>query len=139
MLLALPRRHPAARGTGTVALRSLAQARWAAARAETAYGDMFARLCRSVGGFEPDIRHRVGEMQTILDVVAGAGVAAVVPALGRPERQPGVAVRRLAEGPFTRALYVSTRASDRGRPSTAAVVDAIRRAASSRPGSGPTT
>ena len=36
---------------------------------------------------------------------------------------------RIAEGRFTRALYVSTRASDRGRPSTAAVVDAIQGAA----------
>ena len=35
-------------------------------------------------------------------------------------------VRPLAEGPFTRALFVATRAADRGRPSTAAVVDAIR-------------
>jgi DNA-binding transcriptional LysR family regulator len=139
MLLALPRGHAAAAGEGPVALRSLAATRWAAARAETAYGDMFARLCRAVGGFEPDIRHRVGEMQTILDVVAGGDVAAVVPALGRPERAAGVAVRRLAEGPFTRALYVSARTSDRRRPSTAAVVEAIRFEASSRGGSGPTT
>jgi DNA-binding transcriptional LysR family regulator len=139
MVLALPRRHPAARATGAVALRSLSQTRWAAARGETAYGDMFVRMCRAVGGFEPDIRHRVIEMQTILDVVAGADVAAVVPALGAPERAAGVAVRRLAEGPFTRALYVSARTSDRRRPSTAAVVAAIRREASNRAGSGPTT
>ena len=33
----------------------------------------------------------------------------------------------VAEGPFSRALFVSTRAADRGRPSTAAVIDAIRR------------
>jgi DNA-binding transcriptional LysR family regulator len=139
MVLALPHAHAAAGGEGPVALRSLSQTRWAAARAETAYGDMFVRLCRAVGGFEPDIRHRVSEMQTILDVVAGADVAAVVPALGRPERAAGVAVRRLAEGPCTRAIYVSTRASDRGRPSTAAVVDAIRHEAGSRAGSGSPT
>jgi hypothetical protein len=87
---------------------------------------MFTRLCRSVGGFEPDIRHRVGEMRLLLDLVAGAGATALVPALGHPEREEGVAVRRIAEGPFTRALFVATRVSDRARPSTAAVVDAIR-------------
>ena len=99
---------------------------------------MFERLCRAVGGFEPDIRHRVSEMQTILDSSPGGDVAAVVPALGRPERAAGVVVRRLAEGPFTRRALRLARASDRRRPSTAAVVEAIRREASSRAGSGPT-
>jgi DNA-binding transcriptional LysR family regulator len=129
MVLALPRDHPAARGEAPVALASLHATVWAAPRGDTAYGAMFARLCRSVGGFEPDIRHRVGEMQMLLDLVAAGGVAAIVPALGQPEREPRVAVRAIAEGPFTRALYVSTRASDRRRPATAAVVDAIGRAA----------
>jgi DNA-binding transcriptional LysR family regulator len=133
LVLALPVDHPAAASGAPVPLASLRAAVWAAPRADTAYGDVFARLCRSVGGFEPDIRHRVGEMQTLLDVVAAGGVAAIVPVLGRPEREPRVAVRQLAEGRFTRAIYVSTRASDRRRPSTAAVVDAISRA-----GSGPT-
>jgi DNA-binding transcriptional LysR family regulator len=129
MVLALPRKHPAAQSEAPVALTSLHAAVWAAPRGDTAYGAMFARLCRSVGRFEPDIRHRVGEMQMLLDLVAAGDVAAVVPALGRPERESRVAVRAIAEGPFTRALYVSTRASDRRRPATAAVVDSISRAA----------
>src|SRR5919197_3867174 len=133
LVLALPRAHPAAEGEAPVELASLHAQRWAAPRGETAYADMFVRLCRSIGGFEPDVRHRVIEMQTLLDIVVGGGVAAVVPLLGRPEREPRVAIRRLAEGRFTRALYVSTRASDRRRPSTAAVVDAISRAASTAP------
>lgn len=129
MVLALPCDHPAAQSEGPVALASLHATVWAAPRGDTAYGAMFVRLCRSVGRFEPDIRHRVGEMQMLLDLVAAGDVAAIVPALGRPERQPRVAVRAIAEGPFTRALYVSTRASDRRRPATAAVVDSISRAA----------
>jgi DNA-binding transcriptional LysR family regulator len=133
LVLALPPGHPAAATEAPVKLRSLHAARWAAPRGETAYADVFVRLCRSVGGFEPDVRHRVIEMQTLLDIVAGGDVAAIVPLLGRPEREPRVTIRRLAEGRFTRALYVSTRASDRRRPATAAVVEAIRRA-----GSGPT-
>jgi DNA-binding transcriptional LysR family regulator len=133
LVLALPPGHPAAATDAPVELRSLHAARWAAPRGETAYADVFVRLCRSVGGFEPDIRHRVIEMQTLLDMVAGGDVAAIVPLLGRPEREPRVTIRRLAEGRFTRALYVSTRASDRRRPATDAVVEAIRRA-----GSGPT-
>jgi DNA-binding transcriptional LysR family regulator len=128
LVLALPAGHPAAAGgDGPVALASLDAAAWAAPRGDTAYGAMFVRLCRSAGRFEPDIRHRVGEMQMLLDLVAAGNVAAVVPALGQPEREPRVAVRPIAEGPFTRALYVSTRASDGRRPATAAVVDSISR------------
>ena len=82
--------------------------------------------CSSVGGFEPQIRHRVGALALLLDVVAGGGVAALVPALGRPERDARIAVRRIAEGRVSRAIFVAVRESDRARPSTAAVVAAIR-------------
>lgn len=125
MVLALPRGHPAAKGKRPVSLASLHATEWVAARADTAFGDMFARVCRSVGGFEPEIRHRVNEMELLLDIVA-SGAAALVPALGRPERDARVAVRRIAEGRVSRALFVAVRESDRTRPSTAAVVAAIR-------------
>jgi DNA-binding transcriptional LysR family regulator len=125
MVLALPRAHPAARGRRPVSLASLHAIEWVAARADTAFGDMFARVCRSVGGFEPEIRHRVNEMELLLDIVA-SGAAALVPALGRPERDDRVAVRSIAEGRVSRALFVAVRESDRRRPSTAAVVAAFR-------------
>jgi len=125
MVLALPRGHPAAKGKRPVSLASLHATEWVAARADTAFGDMFARVCRSVGGFEPEIRHRVNEMELLLDIVA-SGAAALVPALGRPERDARVAVHRIAEGHVSRALFVAVRESDRTRPSTAAVVAAIR-------------
>jgi DNA-binding transcriptional LysR family regulator len=119
MLLALPRVH----ADRPVALADLADATWATARAGTAYADMFERLCRSVGGFEPDVRYRVNDLRLLLALVADGRAAAMVPALGRPQ---GVTVRPIAEGRFTRALFVATRASDRERPSTSAVVAAIR-------------
>ncbi len=127
MQLALPRGHEATVGDGPVSLATLHAGAWATARAGTAYADMFDRICRTVGGFEPDVHHRVNDMQLLLELVAGGRVAALVPSLGRPERDTRVAVRTIAEGRFSRALFVATRASDRSRPSTAAVVAAIMR------------
>ena len=104
MLLALP--HADGGRSRSPTWRTSA---WATARAGTAYADMFDRLCRSVGGFEPDVRYRVNDMRLLLALVAAGRAAAIVPALGRPE---GVAVRPIAEGRFSRALFVATRASD---------------------------
>ena len=124
MVLALPRRHPAAKGGGPVKLSALRDELWTTARAGTAYADMFARICRSVGGFEPEIRHRANDMGLLVELVA-RGCAAIVPALGHPERDRRVAVRRIADGTFSRAIFVAARASDRARPSTAAAIAAI--------------
>jgi len=125
LVLTLPRGHALADGEGPVGLESLRGQAWATARAGTNYADMFVRTCRIAGGFEPDIHHRVNDVQMLLDLVAISGVAALLPSLGHPEDDPRVAVRPLAEGPFTRALFVATRAADRARPSTAAVVGAL--------------
>jgi DNA-binding transcriptional LysR family regulator len=119
MLLALPHSEP----DGPVALAGLAEATWACARAGTAYADTFDRLCRSIGGFEPDVRYRVNDLRLLLDLVASGRATAIVPALGDPQ---GVTIRPIAEVRFSRALFVATRASDHARPSTAAVVAAIR-------------
>ena len=124
LVLTLPRAHPAA-GGGAVRLGSLSGEAWATARAGTNYADMFVRACRIAGGFEPDIHHRVNDIQMLLDLVAISGAAALLPSLGHPAEDPRVVVVPLVEGPFTRALFVATRAADRARPSTAAVVDAL--------------
>ena len=125
----LPRDDPAAGATGPVALASLSDRTWANARGGSAYADMFLRLCRAVGGFEPDVRHQAHDMRLLLDFVAH-GCAAILPALGRPELDDRVAVRPIAEGPFSRTIFVAVRESDRRRPSTAAVVEALRDARS---------
>ena len=128
LVLALPRAHPAAEREGPVALAAVRDARWAAPRAPSAFADMVARLCRSVGGFEPDVRHRAYDLYLLIELVAVRGAVALLPALGRPERDPRIAVRPIADGQYTRALFVATRESDRVRPSTDAVVRALREA-----------
>jgi DNA-binding transcriptional LysR family regulator len=125
LLLALPRGHEALAADRPVPLASLRDEAWATTSAGTAYGDMCDRLCRSIGGFEPDVRHRANDMRLLLDLVS-RGCAAIVPSLGRPEGDPRVGVRRFAEGTYERAIFAAVRASDRARPSTAAVVEALR-------------
>ena len=128
MLLALPAAHPAA-ADDPVPLSAVCDLAWATGHAGTAYSDMVTRICRAVGGFEPDVRYRVSDMDLLLGLVAGGRTAALVPKLGHPEREPGVAVRRIAGGSFRRALFVATRASDRARPATAAALAAIEEVA----------
>ncbi len=128
MVLALPAAHPAAAGE-RVPLAAVRDLAWATGHAGTAYSDMVTRICRAVGGFEPDVRYRVSDMDLLLGLVAGGRTTALVPRLGHPEREPGVAVRQIAGGSFRRALFVATRASDRARPATAAAVAAIEEVA----------
>jgi DNA-binding transcriptional LysR family regulator len=90
---------------------------WATAREGTAYAEMLVRWCRSQG-FEPNIRHRVNDMRLLLELVAAGRAVALLPMLGRPEGK----IRRVG---VSRSIFVATRASDRGRPSTAAVVEAL--------------
>jgi DNA-binding transcriptional LysR family regulator len=132
MVLALPAAHAAAL-SDPVPLAELSDLAWATGHTGTAYSDMVTRVCRAVGGFEPDVRFRVSDMDLLVGLVAGGRAAAVVPTLGRPEREPGVAVRRIAGGDFRRALFVATRASDRARPATAAALEAIEDAARAQP------
>jgi hypothetical protein len=127
MLLALPRGHEALEAkAGHLPLSSVREEPWATARAGTAYADMCERICRSSGGFEPDIRHRANDMGLLLDLVA-RGCAAIVPALGRPELDDRVGTCRIAETTAVRSIFIAVRTSDRARPSTAAVVEALRR------------
>lgn len=97
---------------------SVRDAEWATAREGTAYAEMLVRWCRGQG-FEPNVRHRVNDMRLLLELVAENRAVALLPKLGRPD---GVKVKRVG---VSRAIFVATRASDRGRPSTAAVVDAL--------------
>ena len=65
-------------------------------------------------------------MLLLLELVA-RGCAALLPALGRPELDERVAVRPIADGSFSRDIFVAFRESDRDRPSTAAVVAELKR------------
>jgi DNA-binding transcriptional LysR family regulator len=126
LLIALPQGHPAARGRGPVKLADLRDEPWATAYAGTAYADMLVRTCRLRGGFEPQIRHRVNDMETLLELAAGGLAVVLAPSLGHPESHPGLVVRKLAGPAVSRRVFASTRAGAAGRPAVKALLGELQ-------------
>ena len=62
-------------------------------------------------------------------MVARGLAVTLLPALPLPARMPGVAVRSIAGGPVSRTILAATRSADAARPSTQAVLGAVRAAA----------
>jgi DNA-binding transcriptional LysR family regulator len=124
----LPARHPAARHD-VVPLAELAGEAWATGDAGMGWDEMTERTCRERGGFAPDVRHRTNDASIAAALVARGLAVTLLPALPLPPRMPGVAVREIAGGPVTRAIFAATRAADAARPSTAALLGAIREVA----------
>ena len=132
--LLLPARHPAARRhREAVPMAELAGEVWAAGYAGMGWAQMVERTCRSLGGFEPDIRHRSSDAMLSLALVRRGMAVTLLPELILPDQRPGIATRRMAEGELTRTIFAATRATDAQRPSTQAVLAAIRGAASVLP------
>jgi DNA-binding transcriptional LysR family regulator len=117
--------HPAARRhEDAVPLAELADEVWAAGHAGMGWAHMVERTCRTLGGFEPDVRHRTADATVSLALVEHGMAVTLLPELILPD-PPGVAVRRIAEGGLSRTIFAATRASDAHRPSTRAVLHAL--------------
>lgn len=132
MLLVLPATHPAAMAGTPVSLPALRDLAWATADEDTAYADMFVRLCRSVGEFEPDVRFRDNDFNVLLALAAEGHAATLLPALGRPHLDDRVSVSILNEGPFPRRIFLAIRTADRRRPAMTALVETLQQVAASQ-------
>jgi DNA-binding transcriptional LysR family regulator len=121
----LPDSHPAAAGE-EVRLAELAGEAWATGHAWMAWEEMTQGTCRALGGFEPDIRHRANDATIALALVAAGQAVTLLPELPLDPRPPGVAVRAIADGPVNRTIFAVTRATDAARPSTRALLAAVR-------------
>jgi DNA-binding transcriptional LysR family regulator len=123
----LPSRHPLARKhKDEVPLAELAGEHWATGHPQMGWEDMTERTCRARGGFSPDIRHRANDANVTLALVVAVQAVALIPDLPLRDPRPGIAVRAIAGGPIERAIFAATRASDAARPSTQALIAAIR-------------
>jgi DNA-binding transcriptional LysR family regulator len=128
ILIAVPHDHPLARGP-EIALADLAGERWATSRTGTALAEMVAGACRSLGGFEPEIRYRANNMGTLLSLVGSGHAVAMIPGLGNTAGDARVAVRPVAEEPLARRIFVAVRRASSPRPALAAVADALAQTA----------
>jgi DNA-binding transcriptional LysR family regulator len=128
--LVMPAGHPLARRR-KVPLTALADQPWAACQPGTGHREMQIRICRQLGGFEPDLRHASDDFLILLELVRTTGACALLPELVlgyEPQRTaPGVVVRDLAEGAIGRTVYLLTR--EARTPAVQAVTDALRRRA----------
>jgi DNA-binding transcriptional LysR family regulator len=135
--LVLPARHPAARRhRGAVPLAELAGEAWTTGHAGMGWDQITQRTCRELGGFDPDVRHRTNDA-TVSVALVGRGLAVtMLPDLALPGRIPGVILRPIAEGTVSRAIFAATRAADAARPSTQALLAAVREVAAALKGPG---
>ena len=124
--IVLPADHPEA-ARDRVPIARLAAVPWAACQPGTGHREMHLRVCRQLGGFEPDLRYSSDDFLILLELVRTTGAGALLPDLVLGYGAPGVAVRLPAEGAPEREVFLLTRRSR--TPAVAAVAAALRRAA----------
>jgi DNA-binding transcriptional LysR family regulator len=123
--LILPASHPLAR-RHRVPLASLRDEVWAAGDPGTSHRQVLARVCRTVGGFEPDLRHRSNDLLLLLAFVREAGAVALLPDLVGAHADPSLAVRGIEEQPIGRTIWALTRTGTATRPALAVVLTGVR-------------
>lgn len=125
--LVLPAGHPAARrNRDAVPLDELAGEAWTTGHPGMGWEEVVQRTCRRHGGFEPDIRHRTNDATVSLALVARGFAVTLLPELALPQRHPGIALRAIADTGLDRAIVAVIRTADAARPSTQALLAAVR-------------
>jgi DNA-binding transcriptional LysR family regulator len=112
----------------SVRLGHLHKIPWAACQPGTGQHQSHLRICRQLGGFEPDTRYTTDDFATLIELVRTTGAATLLPDLPLTNAHLGVAVRRIEAPETGREIYVLTR---RHRtPLVNAVVHALETSAS---------
>ncbi|MEV4539481.1 LysR family transcriptional regulator [Asanoa sp. NPDC049518] len=130
MKVVLPAAHQLAGSGGPVAIGDLRSAVWTASAEGTGHHAMVVGTCRSLGGYEPDLRHRSSDADVQLEIVRAGAAVALMPVLALPDGDPSVAVRDVAEVTLRRRLFAVTRDTPPAPALTAllaAVTDQVRR------------
>ncbi|GIJ48412.1 LysR family transcriptional regulator [Virgisporangium aliadipatigenens] len=101
--------HPLARAGGPVAIAALRDEPWATSDEGTGHQAAVIGTCRSLGGYEPDVRHRSNDADVQLELIRIGAAVALLPPLAMPANDPTVAVRDIAGTRLMRRLMVVTR------------------------------
>jgi len=121
----LPATHRLANPGGPVAIAHLRADIWTASAEGTGHHAMVIGTCRSLGGYEPDLRHRSNDADVQLELVRAAAAIALLPALTLPTNDPALAIRDVAETRLTRRLVAVTRGTPPA-PALTALLSAVR-------------
>lgn len=113
LVLVLPPDHPCAASGAPVAVPALRDDVWVASASGTGHHAVVVSTCRSLGGYEPDLRHRSNDADVQLELVRRTGAVALLPPLTLPADDPALAVRPLTGTGVGRRLLVVTRDSAR--------------------------
>ena len=105
----LPARHLAARPKGPVAVAALRDDAGVVGAAGTGHHALVIDTCRSLGGYEPDVRHRSKRRRRLGRLVRTTGAVALMPLLTLPPNDPALAVRDIREAGIRRRLMTVTR------------------------------
>jgi DNA-binding transcriptional LysR family regulator len=105
----LPTTHPLAGSGGPVALAALWSDVWCASAEGTGHHAMIVGTCRSLGGYDPEVRHRSSDSDVQLELVRAGAAVALMPAIVLPVDDPALAVREVAEASLRRRLALVTR------------------------------
>ena len=122
--LVLPTDHPAAAHGGPVPVSALREDVWTASDAGTGHHAVVESTCRSLGGYQPDVRHRSNDADVQLELVRRCGAVALLPALMLPVDDPALAIRDVAEASVGRKLVLITRKAQKA-PALAAFLAAL--------------
>ncbi|GLW34866.1 LysR family transcriptional regulator [Actinoplanes regularis] len=123
--LVLPASHPLARDGAPVPIAGLRDEVWIASSAGTGQHLMLVGTCRSLGGYEPDLRHFAYDAEVQLELVRSTGAIALLPGLTLPAGDPALAIRDVAEASVGRRLVVLTRDGQQA-PALTAFLSTVR-------------
>jgi DNA-binding transcriptional LysR family regulator len=125
--IVLPARHPLARRfPEAIPIGELAGEAWTTGHAGLGWDEMTRRTCQALGGFDPDVRHRTNDAAISLAVVARGLAVSMLPDLALPPRHAGIRLRDIADVTIDRAIFAATRSTDAARPSTQALLAAVK-------------
>lgn len=107
--LTLPIRHRSLTGSSRVPLTALRDDVWVAGAAGTGHHALVISACRSLGGYEPDLRHRSDDADVQLELIRTTGAVGLMPQLTLPDHDPALAYCDIEGASITRRLVLITR------------------------------